>query len=221
MVNMSEQFIHTDGTIIPVGIMYCIGRNYLEHAKEMGSELPSEPVVFIKPATAHAISGSKIAIPTFSENMHHEVELVVVIGKDCNNVSESEAMDYVSGYGVGIDFTLRDVQMKAKESGLPWATSKSFYSSAPVSNIIPIDLISEPNNCKIELFVNNKPVQSGYTSDMQRTVPQLISYISHVFRLRKGDCIFTGTPQGAGQVVSGDKLLAKLDDKITLDIEIE
>jgi len=218
---MSEQFIHTDGTILPVGIIYCIGRNYAEHAKEMGGELLAEPVVFIKPATAHAMSGSKVPIPSYSNNMHHEVELVVVIGKDCNNVSESEAMEYVSGYGVGIDFTLRDVQAKAKASGLPWATAKSFYSSAPVSNIVTIDSIADINNCHIELNVNGKLVQSGNTSDMQRSVPQLISYISHVFRLRKGDCIFTGTPQGVGQVVSGDKLEAKLDNFITLNIEIE
>lgn len=218
---MSEQFIHTDGTILPVGIIYCIGRNYAEHAKEMGGELLAEPVVFIKPATAHAMSGSKVPIPSYSNNMHHEVELVVVIGKDCNNVSESEAMEYVSGYGVGIDFTLRDVQAKAKASGLPWATAKSFYSSAPVSNIVTIDSIADINNCHIELNVNGKLVQSSNTSDMQRSVPQLISYISHVFRLRKGDCIFTGTPQGVGQVVSGDKLEAKLDNLITLNIEIE
>jgi 5-carboxymethyl-2-hydroxymuconate isomerase len=218
---MSEQFIHTDGTIIPVGVIYCIGRNYAEHAKEMGSALPTEPVVFLKPATAHAMTGSKVPIPTYSNNMHHEVELVVVIGKDCNNVSESEAMDYVSGYGVGIDFTLRDVQAKAKESGMPWATAKSFFSSAPVSNIVPLNKIEDINNCHIELYVNDNLVQSGDSSDMQRSVAQLISYISHVFRLRKGDCIFTGTPQGVGQVVSGDKLAAKLNDVITLDIEIE
>lgn len=218
---MSEQFIHTDGTIIPVGVIYCIGRNYAEHAKEMGSALPAEPVVFIKPATAHAMTGSKVPIPTYSSNMHHEVELVVVIGKDCNNVSESEAMDYVSGYGVGIDFTLRDVQAKAKESGMPWATAKSFFSSAPVSNIIPLNEIEDIDNCHIELYVNDNIVQSGDSSDMQRSVAQLISYISHVFRLRKGDCIFTGTPHGVGQVVSGDKLVAKLDNLITLDIEIE
>ncbi len=218
---MSEQFIHTDGTIIPVGVIYCIGRNYAEHAKEMGSELSSEPVVFIKPATAHAMTGSKVPIPNYSNNMHHEVELVVVIGKDCNNVSESEAMEYVSGFGVGIDFTLRDVQAKAKQSGLPWATAKSFFSSAPVSNIVPLDKIEDADNCHIELYVNDNLVQSGDSSDMQRSVAQLISYISHVFRLRKGDCIFTGTPQGVGPVSSGDKLMAKLNDVITLDIEIE
>ena len=218
---MSEQFIHTDGTIIPVGVIYCIGRNYAEHAKEMGSALSSEPVVFIKPATAHAMTGSKVPIPTYSTNMHHEVELVAVIGKDCNNVSESEAMDYVSGFGVGLDFTLRDVQAKAKESGLPWATAKSFFSSAPVSNIVPLSEIQNIDNCHIELYVNDKLVQTGNSSDMQRSVAQLISYISHVFRLRKGDCIFTGTPEGVGPVSSGDKLVAKLNDVITLDIEIE
>jgi 5-carboxymethyl-2-hydroxymuconate isomerase len=167
------------------------------------------------------MTGSKVPIPSYSNNMHHEVELVVVIGKDCNNVSESDAMEYVSGFGVGIDFTLRDVQAKAKQSGLPWATAKSFFSSAPVSNIVPLDKIEDVDNCHIELYVNDNLVQSGDSSDMQRSVAQLISYISHVFRLRKGDCIFTGTPQGVGPVISGDKLAAKLNDVITLDIEIE
>lgn len=218
---MSEQLIHTNGLILPVGIIYCIGRNYTEHAKELGNELPTEPVVFIKPATAHAISGSKISIPSYSNLMHHEVELVVVIGKDCNNVDASQAMDYVSGYGVGIDFTLRDVQTKAKEQGLPWATAKSFFASAPVSNIVPINEIENVNNCKITLEINGRTVQSGNTSDMIMSVAQLISYISNVFRLRKGDCIFTGTPQGVGPVEVGDRLVASLDGKISLDIEIE
>lgn len=218
---MSEQFIHTNGLILPVGIIYCIGRNYSEHAKELGNALPSEPVVFIKPATAHTISGSKVAIPSYSNLMHHEVELVVVIGEDCNNVRESEALDYVSGYGVGIDFTLRDVQTKAKENGLPWATAKSFYASAPVSNIVPINEIEDVNNCKITLEINGSIVQEGNTSEMQMTVAQLISYISQVFRLRKGDCIFTGTPQGVGPVVNGDKLVASLNGIMKLEIEIE
>ena len=218
---MSEQFIHTNGLILPVGIIYCIGRNYSEHAKELGNALPSEPVVFIKPATAHTISGSKVAIPSYSNMMHHEVELVVVIGEDCNNVRESEALDYVSGYGVGIDFTLRDVQTKAKENGLPWATAKSFYASAPVSNIVPINEIEDVNNCKITLEINGSIVQEGNTSEMQMTVAQLISYISQVLSLRKGDCIFTGTPQGVGPVVNGDKLVASLNGIMKLEIEIE
>lgn len=218
---MSEQFLHTNGITLPVGVIYCIGRNYLEHAKEMGNAVHSDPVVFIKPPSAHTISGSKVAIPNYSNLMHHEVELVVVVGKDCNSVNSQEAIDYVSGYGVGIDFTLRDIQSKAKESGLPWATAKSFFGSAPVSNIIPINEIENPNDCKLELRINGKLVQSGQTSDMQRSVPELISYISQVFRLRAGDCIFTGTPQGVGPVRKGDKLVASLDKKINLEIEIE
>jgi acylpyruvate hydrolase len=218
---MSEQFLYTNGKLLPVGTIYCIGRNYLEHAKEMGSTVQPDPVVFIKPPSAHAISGSKVAIPSYSNLMHHEVELVVVIGKDCINVSEAEALDYVSGYGVGIDFTLRDVQTKAKESGLPWATAKSFFASAPVSNIVPFDEIANANSCDIELTVNGTLVQSGNTAEMARSVPQLISYISHVFRLRTGDCIFTGTPKGVGSVSKGDKLVATLDKKVNLEIEIE
>lgn len=218
---MAEQFRFTNGMTQPVGVIYCIGRNYKEHAAELGNELPTEPVVFIKPPTAYTITGSKIPIPSYSNMMHHEVEMVVVIGEDCNNLDESSALNYISGIGVGIDFTLRDVQTKAKENGLPWATAKSFFSSAPISDIIPINEINNVDNCKIELFKNDTLVQKGSTSEMQRNVANLISYISHVFRLRKGDCIFTGTPSGVGPVVSGDKLVAILENKVHLDIEIE
>lgn len=218
---MNRNFKFTDGKEIPVGTLYCIGRNYSEHAKEMGSEVTETPVVFLKPSNAYVASGSKIAIPKYSNEMHHEVELVVVIGKDCENVKAESAMDYVAGYGVGLDFTLRDIQSIAKAKGLPWSTAKSFYASAPVSDIIPISQIENPESCDIELTNNGEIMQKGNSGDMQHSVPELIAYLSEVFRLRAGDCIFTGTPSGVGQVVSGDKLVATLNNKQRLEIGIE
>lgn len=218
---MADHFQLLNGSFLDVGVIYCIGRNYSEHAKEMGAKVEKEPVVFIKPPTAYATSGSKISIPPFSNLMHHEVELVVVIGKDCNNVNSNDAMDCIAGYGVGVDFTLRDIQSEAKKQGLPWATAKSFFGSAPVSPIVPIENIDNPDNCKIELKVNGDIIQSDTTSKMQRSVAELISYISHVFRLRKGDSIFTGTPKGVGPVRRGDLVTATLNDSVHLDLEIE
>lgn len=218
---MNRNFIFTDSTEIPVGTMYCIGRNYSEHAKEMGSEVPTTPVVFIKPSNAYLPTGSKVSVPNYSNEMHHEVELVVVIGKDGRNIASENALDYVAGYGVGLDFTLRDVQSEAKAKGLPWSTAKSFFASAPVSNIIPIAEIEDYDNCYIELEKKGAIVQKGNTSEMQHSVSQLIAYLSQVFGLRKGDCIFTGTPSGVGAVGSGEKLTATLDNKISLEIEIE
>ena len=209
------------GGSFPVRRVYCIGRNYSAHAKEMGGEVTTTPVVFIKPSNAYVPTGSKVSVPSYSNEMHHEVELVVVIGKDCRSIVAEKAMDYVAGYGVGLDFTLRDVQSEAKAKGLPWSTAKSFYASAPVSNIIPIAEIENCENCYIELEKKGIIVQKGYTSEMQHSVPQLIAYLSQVFGLRKGDCIFTGTPKGVGPVESGDKLVATLANKAQLEIEIE
>ena len=218
---MSRNFKFLDGSEIPVGTMYCIGRNYTEHAKEMGSEVTTTPVVFIKPSNSYVPSGSKVSIPSYSNEMHHEVELVIVIGEDCENVTSDNAMNYVAGYGVGLDFTLRDIQSQAKAKGLPWSTAKSFYASAPVSKILTLSDIEASDNCYIQLLRNGNIVQKGNTSDMQHSVESLIAYLSQVFRLRKGDCIFTGTPSGVGEVKAGDKLVASLDHKISLEIEIE
>lgn len=217
---MSREFTFTDGTKLTVGTMYCIGRNYALHAEEMGTKVPAEPIVFIKPPAAFVTSGSKIKLPEYSNNVHHEVELVVVIGMDSKGVSRENARDIIAGYGVGIDLTLRDLQAKAKEKGKPWAAAKGFYGSAPISNIIPANEI-KTNLFDIRLEVNGQLRQIGKTKDMERSVETLIEYISHVFTLRKGDCIFTGTPQGVARIVSGDIIRAKLDNKISLDIEIE
>lgn len=217
---MNRNFIFTDDTQIPVGTMYCIGRNYSAHAKEMGAELPESALVFIKPPTAFVPNKTAINIPSISKNMHHEVEMVVIIGKDCSHVTAADALDYVAGYAVGIDLTLRDVQAIAKQRGEPWAIAKGFSGSAPISTAVPAKDITNPNNLSIELKVNGEIRQNGSTSMMERTVEQLIEYVASIFTLREGDCIFTGTPEGVGRLESGDMVTAKLEGVPPLEISI-
>lgn len=217
---MNRNFIFTDDTQIPVGTMYCIGRNYSAHAKEMGVELPESALVFIKPPTAFVPNQTAINIPSISKNMHHEVEMIVIIGKDCSHVTAGDALDYVAGYAVGIDLTLRDVQAIAKQRGEPWAIAKGFSGSAPISTAVPAKDITNPNDLSIELKVNGEIRQKGSTSMMERTVEQLIEYVASIFTLREGDCIFTGTPEGVGRLESGDMVTAKLQGVPALEISI-
>lgn len=218
---MKEYFKFTDGTKIQVGVFYGIGKNYAKHAREMGGEVPAEPIIFIKPPAAYIENGGTVRLPDFSENVHHEVELLVVIGKDCANVNAEDALEYVAGYGVGIDVTLRDIQNKAKNAGEPWAVSKGFVTSAPVSEIIPKSEVREVKSFDLELSVNGEIKQKSNTSYMERTVEELISYLSNVFTLRAGDAIFTGTPEGVGQIKKGDKLLAELKGFIKLNVSVD
>jgi 2-keto-4-pentenoate hydratase/2-oxohepta-3-ene-1,7-dioic acid hydratase in catechol pathway len=218
---MEKFYTFTDGTKIEVGTMYCIGKNYEKHAKEMGGDVPKDPVVFIKPPAAYITDGSDVILPDFSENVHHEVELVVVIGKDCSNVSRDQARSVIAGYGIGIDVTLRDIQQKAKEKGHPWAVAKGFVTSAPISKIMPAEEFgNEIPFFDVKLEINGEIRQQGNTEDMARPVDLLIEYLSKVFTFRKGDCIFTGTPEGVGKINSGDKLLADLSGKVSLNINV-
>ena len=212
----------TDGTKLTVGTMYGVGRNYSKHAKEMGSEVPKDPIIFIKPPNAFVPNGGKVRIPNISNLPHHEVELVVIIGKDCSNIKREEATEYIAGYAVGIDITLRDIQNQAKAEGNPWSVAKGFATSAPISNVIPAaqfeGLIPY---FKIELYVNGELKQHSPTSEMERSAAILIEYLSGIFGLRSGDCIFTGTPEGVGEIKPGDKLHAELKGYVSLDVEVE
>lgn len=217
---MIRNFAFTDGTQIPIGTMYCIGRNYSAHAREMGAELPESALVFIKPPTAFVPSNTSIKIPSISKNMHHEVEMVIIIGDDCSNIPASDALEYVAGYAVGIDLTLRDVQTLAKQRGEPWAIAKGFDGSAPISEAVPKNEIENPNNLLLELRVNGEVRQSGSTNMMERTVEELIEYVTSIFTLRRGDCIFTGTPEGVGRLESGDMVIAELQGVPILQISV-
>lgn len=211
----------TDGTKIEAGTMYGIGRNYSLHAKEMGGEVPEEPVIFIKPPCALLNNAGKIIPPIFSQLVHHEVELVAVIGKTCHNVAKSDVADYIAGFAVGIDVTLRDIQNKAKQKGEPWAVAKGFATSAPISEVIPFSEFSDPDfEFELELKVNNETRQRSTTKKMERQVSDLIQYLSGIFILERGDCIFTGTPEGVGPLKPGDEIRAELTGYAQLKVFI-
>jgi len=205
---------------VPVGKILCLGRNYAEHAREMGSDLPEKPVVFLKPSTAIVKAGEKVKMPGFSREMHHEVELVVLIGRSGKQIPKERAFDHVGGYGVGLDMTLRDLQAEAKEKGLPWSVAKGFDTSAPVSTFVERQQVSDPHNLTLTLKVNGSIRQHSTTGKMIFGIDEIISYLSTVFTLETGDLIFTGTPEGVGPVHSGDVLEATLGDIARCRVEI-
>jgi 5-carboxymethyl-2-hydroxymuconate isomerase len=163
-----------------------------------------------------------IKIPDFSNLCHHELELVVVIGKHCSNIDKSEAYKFIAGYAVGIDVTLRDIQNSAKQKGQPWAVAKGFVTSAPISQVISSEKFDgNVPDFELRLLVNGEQKQYGNTKDMERSVPELIEYLSKVFTLNPGDCIFTGTPEGVGQIKKGDKLVAELVGYTKIELNVE
>jgi 2-keto-4-pentenoate hydratase/2-oxohepta-3-ene-1,7-dioic acid hydratase in catechol pathway len=208
------------GKSITVGKILCLGSNYAEHAIEMKSEVPRAPVVFLKPPTALLDDGEDVVFPPFSRELHHEVEMVVVIGKGGKNIPARTAYEHVAGYAVGLDMTLRDVQDQAKRKGLPWSVAKGFDTSAPVSTIVAKELIDDPHNLNISLRVNGQIRQHSNTNKMIFRIHDAVSYLSGVFTLEPGDLIFTGTPEGVGKVVPGDFLEATLDKVGSLRVRI-
>ncbi len=219
-VQMHDLILKATHTTVPVGKMLCLGKNYEKHAAEMGSDVPPDPVIFMKPSTALLRSGGTVMIPKISNELHHEVELVVVIDRTARDVSEESAMSHVLGYAVGLDMTLRDRQSIAKKRGEPWAVAKGFDTSAPISEVVLRDTIADPHDLTLRLSVNGEVRQLGSTRDMILSIPRIISYLSSIFTLERGDCIFTGTPEGVGQVVAGDRLLAEIDGVVALDVTI-
>lgn len=204
----------------PVGKILCLGRNYLEHAKEMHAEIPTTPIVFLKPSTALLPPGGKIVIPSFSTDIHHEVELVVLIDKGGRKISQEMAFDHVGGYAVGLDMTLRDVQAEAKKKGLPWSVAKGFDTSAPISEFVTRHAVADPHRLDISLAVNGEIRQSSNTQNMIFRLDSVIAYLSSVFTLEPGDLIFTGTPEGVGPVYPGDHLHAQLQSVGEIRVEI-
>jgi acylpyruvate hydrolase len=209
-----------DGEILPVGKILCLGRNYPEHIKEMKAEKALTPVVFIKPSTALVEPGGSVVIPPISSDVHHEVELVVVIGRAGRGVQEEKAMEHVAGYAVGLDMTLRDVQAEAKKRGLPWSVAKGFDTSAPVSSPVRREQVRDPHALSIELRVNGTLRQSSNTKHMLVRIPGIIAYCSSVFSLEAGDLIFTGTPEGVGRVIPGDRIDAQIESVGSLTVGV-
>jgi 2-keto-4-pentenoate hydratase/2-oxohepta-3-ene-1,7-dioic acid hydratase in catechol pathway len=201
---------------LPVGKIFCLGRNYAEHAREMHDEVPETPVIFLKPPSALLNNGEAILIPAISREVHHEVELVVALGKGGKRIPRSRAYDHVLGYGVGLDMTLRDLQKEAKKKGLPWTVAKGFDTSAPLSEIIPAAAIGDPHGVTISCSVNGTVRQQTSTGRMVFRVDQIIEFLSSIFTLEAGDLIFTGTPEGVGEVRAGDTVEAELHGFATI-----
>lgn len=218
---MHELILKPSHTTIPVGKMLCLGRNYELHAREMGASTDGDPVVFMKPPTALVRSGGSVMPPSDCGAVHHELELVVVIDRTIRDVAEEQAYECVLGYAVGLDMTLRDVQSRAKERGEPWTIAKAFDTSAPMSEVARRDLVDDPHDLQMTLSVNGEPRQRAHTGDMVMKIPAIISYLSKYFTLERGDCIFTGTPEGVGPVVPGDRLVAEIDGLVTLDVTVK
>lgn len=198
-----------------------IGRNYAEHIAELNNERPDEPVIFTKPDTAVLKNNQPFYYPDFSKDIHHEVELVLRICKEGKNIQEKFAHKYYDEIGIGIDFTARDLQQKAKEKGLPWAIAKGFNGSAPVSKFLPISDFKNLNDINFSLKIDGETKQQGNTSLMLFSFDYMISYLSKFFTLKKGDLIFTGTPKGVGPVHIGNKIEAYIEDEKLLEFEVK
>lgn len=209
-----------DGRDIPVGKIVCIGRNYAEHIKELGNQTPEKAVIFIKPASSIIGSGGTIRIPPYSNDCHHEVELAVLIGKAAKDVSAQEALAHVAGYAVALDMTLRDVQSRQKEKGLPWEIAKAFDTACPLSGFVAAAQIADPQNLSIKLAVNGELRQNGNTRDMMRSIAELIAAAAACFTLEEGDILLTGTPSGVGRICSGDQLVATIEQVGTLTVGV-
>jgi len=198
-----------------------IGRNYLDHARELNNPVPKEPVVFLKPETALVKDNKPFFYPDFSKEIHHEVEVVLRICKVGKYIDEKFAHRYYDQLTVGIDFTARDLQRDAKEKGLPWEIAKGFDGSAPVGRFIKVRDIRDVHRMMFGLMLNDKRVQEGNTIDMIFSFERIIAYISRFFTLQMGDLIYTGTPVGVGPVAVGDHLVADIEGETLLDFYIK
>ncbi|MBM3546527.1 MAG: fumarylacetoacetate hydrolase family protein [Alphaproteobacteria bacterium] len=195
----------------PVRRIYCVGRNYAAHAREMGHSGKEDPFFFMKPADAIVPSGAIIPYPSSTKNLHHEIELVVALKSGGRNIPSTKALDHIYGYAVGLDMTRRDLQDAAKKAGRPWDMGKGFDQSAPITPIQPVSKIGHPAKGKIWVKVNGTTKQEGDLADMIWNVPDTIAYLSGLVELAAGDLIYTGTPEGVGPVVAGDRMDGHVD----------
>jgi fumarylpyruvate hydrolase len=196
----------------PVARIFCVGRNYAEHAREMGHDPNREPpFFFLKPATAIVAGDGEFPYPSLSQDVHHELELVVALGKGGSQIAEADALSHVYGYAVGLDMTRRDLQGEAKKMGRPWDTGKAFDFSAPCSAIVPASSIGHPSKGAVVLEVNGEIRQRGDLQDLIWNIPETIAYLSTLFCLMPGDLIYSGTPAGVGPVKPGDVMKGSVE----------
>ena len=203
-----------------VGKIVCLGQNYLDHIRELGSKVPDRAVIFCKPSSSLLPDGGMIEIPRYSNNCHHELELALLIGKTGKNICAEEALSYLAGYGVALDLTLRDIQKEQKDRGLPWEIAKGFDTSCPISEFTPAANVSNPNNLQLTLMVNGEIRQQGNTAQMMRSVEEIIAEISNFYTLKTGDIILTGTPAGVSRIESGDHLEGTIEQIGTLQVSV-
>jgi 2-keto-4-pentenoate hydratase/2-oxohepta-3-ene-1,7-dioic acid hydratase in catechol pathway len=199
----------------------CVGRNYSQHIEELQNEKPKEPVLFLKPDSAILLKNNPFIIPPFSNEIHHEVELLIKINKIGKHIDTKFAHKYYDEIGLGIDFTARDLQTKLKEKGLPWEKAKAFDGSAVIGNFLPKNSVDNINNINFSLNKNGTLVQHGNTSQLLWKIDELIAYISTFFTLKIGDVIFTGTPAGVGKVNTNDVLTGFIEEQQMFTVKIK
>jgi 2-keto-4-pentenoate hydratase/2-oxohepta-3-ene-1,7-dioic acid hydratase in catechol pathway len=201
--------------------IFCVGRNYSEHAKEMGSDVPDEPVIFMKPKSALLQPHTPFYYPEFTNELHYECELVLRISKNGKYIQEKFANKYYDAVTVGIDFTARDIQNELKEKGLPWEKAKAWDNSAVVGKWIPLNTLKNKKEINFGLYKNKEQVQKGNSTDMIFDFDSIVAHISNYFSVNIGDLIFTGTPAGVGEVVVGDEIEAYMEDETLLTLDVK
>lgn len=214
-------YILFENNTIYVKKIICVGANYAEHNAEMGRASKPESFLFLKPATALVPEQSPILIPPFTTNLHHEVEMVILIGTGGRRIPLEKAFDHIAGVGAGIDLTARDLQSRAKEHGLPWSMSKAFDGSARVSHFVPMNSCEDIDNLDLTLAVNGEVRQQGNTSNMLLSCASLVQFASRFFTLQEGDLLFTGTPAGVGPLKKGDKVEIGLNGLVGAEYDVD
>lgn len=202
---MSRVF-EIEGRKIKAARIFCVGKNYRAHIQELEDEAPEQPVIFMKPGSCLVSPGEKIQLPTHGTCLHHEVELVALIGRGGKNISESGARSHIAGLSLGLDLTLRDVQSALKKKGLPWEIAKAFDQSAPLGEIVSLNNLIHLDDISFSCTVNGALRQEGNSGRMIYSIPQIIRYLSEIWELQAGDLIYTGTPSGVGPLSSGDTI---------------
>jgi fumarylpyruvate hydrolase len=206
--------------VFPVRRVYCVGRNFAAHAIEMGSDPDREPPFFFQKNPDNLVTSGEFPYPVASNDVHHEIEMVVALKKGGSDIPVETALDHVYGYGVGLDMTRRDLQGKAKDTGRPWEVGKAFEASAPCTAIVPAAKVGHPASGAVTLDINGERRQTGDLNQMIWKVPEMISYLSGLFTLAAGDIIFAGTPSGVGPVKRGDKLVGRVAGVGTLEVRV-
>ena len=201
--------------------IFAIGRNYIDHAKELNNPVPAEPMFFMKPDTAIIHNNNPFYYPDFTKDLHYETEIVLKLQRVGKNISEKFAHRYYTEIGIGIDFTARDIQDKCKEKGWPWEIAKAFDGSAPIGKFLPKENFPDVSNIKFHLDLNGQTVQQGNTKDLIFSFDRIIAHVSKYITIRMGDLIFTGTPAGVGPVKIGDRLQAYIEDELMLDFYVK